>query len=81
MLFDEKDPPAAQATPLFSLPLPCHAECGGCQRFVAINPFTQVSGRCKIGILPGVINRRVKGCLMHRPRGVPATFQDKPVRP
>lgn len=71
----------ALETVLFKLPLPGGLECGGCTRFVPVNPFGAFSGRCKLGIKPGIINRRSTACGIHRAKGTPANFQGKPVRP
>lgn len=91
MLFDETDAPKAAPiselrtralTPLFGLPLPVNApECGGCTRFRPVSPFEPVTGRCKLGIRPGFINRRTAGCGIHRANGTPAKLGDRAVRP
>jgi hypothetical protein len=95
MLFDDPDAPAAAPisklrtvalTPLFGLPLPAAdtksgaPECGGCTRFKPVSPFEPVTGRCKLGIRPGFINRRTAGCGIHRANGTPAKLGDRAVR-
>lgn len=75
------EPAPVETTPLFGLPLGRPGECGGCARFKALNPFQQVSGRCTLGLKPGIINRRTTACGLYRPRGVPAKFQGRAVRP
>lgn len=74
-------PEGERRTELFGLPLASGKECGGCVRFVALEPRCQVTGRCKLGIKPGLINRRTTACNIHRPRGVPRKFQGRVVRP
>lgn len=89
MLFDTLKPlPAAPRaaekaleTVLFRLPLPGGLACGGCTRFRPINPFPSAAGRCKLGIKPGIVGRETTACGLHRAKGAPARFQNKPVRP
>lgn len=82
--------PAVPVTPLFGLPLLGAAgpECGGCTRFVPLagagriaKGDSLVTGRCKLGIKPGVINRRTPACNIHRARGIPKRFLKRAVRP
>lgn len=71
----------ALETVLFGFPLGPATQCGGCARFAPLDRKCQVSGRCKLGIKPGIINRTAAGCGIYRARGTPATFQDRAVRP
>lgn len=79
---DPREASLPRRTPLFAFPLPSPAPaCGSCQRFVLLDRHCPATGRCKLGIWPGIINRRVGACLMHLPKGAPRAVDGRAVRP